>query len=193
MVGTDIIDIEETKRTTHWQRPRFLEKLFTPQERRYIEDSNDAFSLVWQLWSMKESAYKLYTQLYPSRFYNPKQFECKLNASHGNIVYKTFECIVKTKKTKQYILSEARLNHHKISSKIITFENKNHKTQSESTRVMLIKQISKQFGYTSNVSVKTSKFGMPSVYHNSEPLQLSVAISHHGHYGTFAISELKLC
>ena len=32
MVGNDIVDLAEAKKASNWQRPRFLEKLFTPNE-----------------------------------------------------------------------------------------------------------------------------------------------------------------
>jgi len=77
MIGNDIVDIAEARQRSNWQRPRFLDKLFTLQEQQLIQNSDNSFLMVWRLWSMKESAYKLYTQLHPSRFYNPKQFECR--------------------------------------------------------------------------------------------------------------------
>ena len=63
MIGTDIIDIVEAKKTSNWERPRFLEKLFTSNEQQLIHNSENKFVMVWRLWSMKEAAYKLYIQL----------------------------------------------------------------------------------------------------------------------------------
>ena len=63
MLGNDIIDINETRRTTNWERPRFIEKIFTFKEQRMITKSADPFTTVWHLWSMKESAYKVFINL----------------------------------------------------------------------------------------------------------------------------------
>ena len=85
MIGNDIVDIEEAKRMSNWQRPRFLEKIFTDKEQYLIKSSENPFILVWRFWSMKEAAYKLYTQLKPSRFYRPKSFECDIDKTHTTV------------------------------------------------------------------------------------------------------------
>ena len=106
MVGNDVVDLEEAKRTSNWERPRYLEKLFTSKEQQLIHNATNSFSMVWRLWSMKEAAYKLYTQLNPSRFYNPKGFECDISDLNGIVKFKDFECNVKTQIASKYILSE---------------------------------------------------------------------------------------
>ena len=93
MVGNDIIDIQEAQKKSNWQRPRFLEKLFTIKEQQLIQNSEHSFLMVWRLWSMKEAAYKLYTQLHPSRFYKPKSFECEMNDLNGTVIFQEFKCL----------------------------------------------------------------------------------------------------
>jgi len=68
MVGNDIIDLGETRRSTNWERPGFVQKIFTPKEQGFINASADPFSIVWRLWSMKESAYKVFLQTGVDRF-----------------------------------------------------------------------------------------------------------------------------
>ena len=45
---------------------RYLDKLFTKEEQEYIITATNPSIMVWALWSMKEAAYKLYTQLHPT-------------------------------------------------------------------------------------------------------------------------------
>jgi len=191
MIGTDIIDIAETKKMSNWKRPRFLETLFTLNEQELIQNSENKFTLVWRLWSMKEAAYKLYTQIYPSRFYNPKHFQCKINDMCSKVTYKDFECFVNSKITPQYIISEARLVHTEMISKCIKLPYNSYKIQSQNTKEALLVFVSEEFKVLkSKLKIVKSEFGIPSIYHNYKKLNVGISISHHGHYGSFAISSV---
>ena len=188
MIGTDIIDIIETKKNSNWERPRFLEKLFTLNEQQLIHRSENKFIMVWRLWSMKEAAYKLYTQLNPARFYNPKQFVCDINGDALNVRYKAFKCYINTKITEAYILSEASLLPRNIVSKTFKLISKDYKNQSKTTIEALISSVSKQYNIEiSQLNISKSELGIPSIYNNSKKLNVGVSISHHGNHGSYAI------
>ncbi|MEM9680031.1 MAG: 4'-phosphopantetheinyl transferase superfamily protein, partial [Bacteroidota bacterium] len=99
MVGNDIIDVSLAMKASHWRRDRFLEKLFTPKEQSYIFQSEHQEAMLWQLWSMKESAYKLYMQKGGSRFYNPKRIECQMEMSNTTASIEEFNCKLRTTHT----------------------------------------------------------------------------------------------
>lgn len=186
MVGNDIVDIREAKRCSNWQRPRFLEKLFTSEEQQLIHDSPSSFLMVWGLWTMKESAYKLYTQTSPSRFYSPRAFQCTFEHSKAMVSYQDFHCNVKTTIASQYILSEARLNRDKMTSDVILFQDKNPKTQSELLKLRLLEMVSKLYSADRpNLNVKKCKFGIPKVIYDSE--EIHVSMTHHGNFGAIAL------
>lgn len=186
MVGNDIVDLKEAKRASNWQRPRFLDKLFSSREQQLIRSSEDSFLMVWRLWSMKEAAYKLYTQQNPSRFYNPKGFKCFFQNENGIVKFKDFKCIVKTQITSKYMLSEARFLDSEMTSKVIEFKDENSKIQSKILKDALLNELSKtdQLSKT-DFKFQKSEFGIPTVLFNSEKTQLS--LSHHGCFGAYAI------
>ena len=189
MVGNDIVDIVEAKKQSNWQRPGFLDKIFTAKEQQYILDATNPFIMVWRLWSMKEAAYKLYTQLYPSRFYNPKGFKCSVNTLKGKVKYKDFECYVNTKITLLYILSEAHLDKTEMVSEAVIFNKNDYKTLSKITKERLLNTISDQYTIPkAQLRISKSEFGIPSVYVNLEELNIGISISHHGNYGAFCHS-----
>ena len=186
MVGNDIVDLREANRTSNWQRPRYLEKLFTFREQQLIHNATNSFSMVWRLWSMKESAYKLYTQLNPSRFYNPKGFECDISNFNGIVKFKDFECNVKTQITSRYIISEARFIDSEMTSKIIELKGKRPKSHSNILKEALLIQLSKLHQLSKeNFKFQKSELNIPVVICNSVKIQVS--ISHHGCFGTYAI------
>lgn len=192
MIGIDIIDIAEAKKASDWKRPRFLEKLFTLREQKLIHDSEHPFIMVWRLWSMKEAAYKLYTQIiHPERFYNPKQFQCDINATSLKVTYKAFQCFISTKITEEYILSEASLLPSKMVSNAFKLAYKDYKSQSKMTTEALMSSVSNQYNLVkSNLKISKSEFGIPSIYYNSEKLNISMSLSHHGHFGSYATVSL---
>ena len=183
MVGNDIVDIAQAKKDSNWQRPRFLDKIFTINEQCIIHSSNDKTEMVWRLWSIKEAAYKLYVQQNPSRFYNPKKFECFIeNTSTWKVNYYDFTCHVSTQITTDYIISEARLSPYKTLSEVVVFKDKNLKIQGQILREKLSERVSEK----QNISVKDIKFqksdyGIPTLRFNSKTV--NVSLTYHGRFG----------
>ena len=71
MVGNDIDDLNLASKESNWQRKGFLEKQFTKKEQREILAAENPFLKVWLFWSMKEAAYKCYTQNFEKRLITP--------------------------------------------------------------------------------------------------------------------------
>ena len=191
MLGNDIVDIEEAHRASNWRRPRLLDKLFTPKEQKLISHSENSFLMVWQLWSMKEAAYKLYTQLCPSRFYNPKNFKCNIEAASKSVSYNTFYCYVETKMTSDYILSEAHLNQSKMVSEVLMFNSKNVKDQSTILKTQLLKKLSIWHSNENSIfSIVKDEYGIPKV--KPDLNTFTISLSHHGKYGAYAVQKRAL-
>lgn len=106
MIGNDIVDLALAKVESNWQRKGFLDKIFTTQEQLVIFNSDNPESMVWNLWSRKESAYKIFNRQTGIRAFNPIQFENfeiekNIGSVHAfNVVYFT-----KTEITTEYIHS----------------------------------------------------------------------------------------
>ncbi|NRB59648.1 MAG: 4-phosphopantetheinyl transferase family protein [Winogradskyella sp.] len=186
MLGNDIVDVELANIQSNWRRPRYLDKLFTTEEHNYIKSSSNASTMVWTLWSMKEAAYKLYTQLRPSRFYNPKSFVCHLK-DHNEVIYKDFHCYVNTEITSNYILSEASFECSEISSKIIQFEIHVSQNQSEFLQEQLFKVLNDVLQIDKKGFIfQKDCFGIPKVTFDNK--EINVSLSHHGRFGAIAYS-----
>lgn len=187
MVGNDIVDIAEAEKASNWQRPRFLGKLFSYSEQQLIQNDDNPTLMVWRLWSMKEAAYKLFTQAHPSRFYNPKSFQCEVKGHTGEVRYHSFQCYVQTKITTEYIISEARLQPGVFSSKVVVFESKNQKEQSRLLKQELLNHIRISTKKISELQLVYNEFGIPVVKINTELKNIS--LTHHGRFGGFALSD----
>jgi len=86
MIGNDIVDLDAASIQPNRRRKRFLDKVFTDEEQSLIFHSKGGFKMAWLLWSMKESAYKIYVQQHSKRFFAPKIIQCKLFNKEEGIV-----------------------------------------------------------------------------------------------------------
>lgn len=76
MIGNDVIDLALARKESNWKRKGFLNKIFTSNEQLLISKSQNPEIAVWNLWSRKEAAYKIYNRQTQIRSYIPLQLEC---------------------------------------------------------------------------------------------------------------------
>ncbi|WP_285008942.1 4'-phosphopantetheinyl transferase family protein [Pedobacter faecalis] len=77
MIGNDIVDLRKAEKESNWRRPGYLEKLFTPEEQAMIQSAALPDQMVWLLWSMKESAYKIMSRRRNLRSFAPRKLVCR--------------------------------------------------------------------------------------------------------------------
>ena len=82
MIGNDIVDLQLAKMQSNWQRPRFIEKIFTTSEQDIIQQSENPELEIWILWTMKEAAYKAYNRETGIRGFFPWKLECSVAEFH---------------------------------------------------------------------------------------------------------------
>ncbi|SDX82789.1 4'-phosphopantetheinyl transferase family protein [Flavobacterium degerlachei] len=108
MIGNDIVDLALAKKESNWQRPGFLEKIFTNKEQLLILNAENPEIMVWNLWSRKEAAYKIYNRQTGIRAYIPLQLECNYEtASSGSVCCKGNIYYTKTEVSKDKISTVA--------------------------------------------------------------------------------------
>ncbi len=76
MIGNDIVDLALAKKESNWKRKGFLDKIFTKKEQLMISKAKNQEVMVWNLWSRKEAAYKIFNRQTQIRAYIPLQLEC---------------------------------------------------------------------------------------------------------------------
>ncbi len=89
MIGNDIVDLALAKKESNWKRARYLDKIFTVHEQNLIHLAENQDVIIWNLWSRKEAAYKIFNRQTRIRAFNPTQFECiYTNENCGQVQYK---------------------------------------------------------------------------------------------------------
>lgn len=186
-IGNDIVDLNFAARESNWQRRGFLEKVFTYEEQNAIHNSNKPFELVWRLWSMKESAYKLYVQVKNERFFNPKSLVCSiLSDSQGTVKIGTHVYQTNTEYDKRCILTTAFID--KSTTFISERFNLNISTQSEQTHSILLQFVAqKEQLEPKHLTIQKTAINTPQLHYKNEPLSYGVSLTHHGIWGAFSI------
>ena len=192
MVGNDIVDLKQAALESHWQRKGFINKVFTDQEIGYIKKEKHPSFMVWKLWSMKESAYKINVQQYNHRFFNPKKMACRLlDAGQGVVTinkdkYRTHSIV-----NDRFVYSIATLNNScNIESEYFEFNNSSYRVQSRTGHSKLIQAISKKLHVKNDViKIKKSILGVPKLYKNDNALSIGCSLTNHGNYGAYVFSS----
>ena len=159
MIGNDIVDLAFAQKESHWKRKGFLDKIFTRNEQFLILNTKNPATMVWNLWSRKEAAYKIYNRQTQIRGYFPLQIECfdldSVDAfTFGKVVMKDRIYYTKTEMNSEFVYTIAVENVHCFDT-IKTLENRN------------------------NIQ-KTN--GIPEYFEANNGSEKPVSISHHGRF-----------
>ncbi len=74
-IGNDVVDLGEPGVAGKERDRRFMERVFTPEERRRILDAAQPTLALWQTWSAKETAYKIASKLREGTLFAHRRFE----------------------------------------------------------------------------------------------------------------------
>ncbi|WP_264564174.1 4'-phosphopantetheinyl transferase superfamily protein [Flavobacterium sp. N3904] len=108
MIGNDIVDLDLAKRASNWKRKGFLDKIFTSNEQELILSSTIPDTLVWNLWTRKEAAYKIYNRQMGIRGFFPLRMECHYtDQNYGTVSINDFIFYTKTEITNDYLYTVA--------------------------------------------------------------------------------------
>lgn len=160
MIGNDIVDLALARKESNWKRLGYLDKIFTAYEKHLIQRAENPEIMVWNLWSRKEAAYKIYNRQTGIKAFMPLQLACSYKSSSSGLVvckgntYHTQTTILNDKIHTVAVLQEEYFN--KIS--LISPEKNIQKVN-----------------------------GIPFLAENHNNLLRPVSISHHGRYSACVI------
>ncbi len=159
MIGNDIVDLALARKESNWKRRGFLDKLFTLKEQIMISKSSNPETTVWNLWSRKEAAYKIYNRKTQIRAFIPLQLECfdiekKDSFLYGKVICYDTIYFTKTEITSEYIETNAVLN------------------PSDFIKIKIIN--------SSETIIKTN--GIPDYFDSENKLGKPISKSHHGRF-----------
>ena len=201
MVGNDIVDLSLASRNA-WKQERFLDKVLLSSEKELVKNSSDPGTLLWLLWSMKESAYKLNFRTDLKRSMNPIRFTCSFDTeielgfdcetgsrvegrvSVGQKVYRTDSIIRKgyVHTTALPVRQSQMVSVGQISA-----------DDPDKVRHNTINELIQAFAITSGLKYETLKFtkdknGIPLLTDADRSFCKACSISHDGRFGAYAFA-----
>lgn len=196
MIGNDVVDLKQASinspknfKGLRWKR--FLDKVFTEKEQKFIMNSKNQFEIVWLLWSMKEAAYKIHMRQYAKRTFNPKQLKCEVyykrrgKVSIDNQLYYTTSQI-----NEDYIYTTATSEKNTTPiSRCLRLENSAYENQYKVARNEVLLKFSELKNKPINsLEIVKDKAGIPCLFINGKKQKDSLSITHHGAYCGFALN-----
>mgnify|MGYP003577735627 CR=1 FL=1 len=115
MIGNDIVDLKQADQDSNWNRKGYLDKIFTEEEQFLISSNMNPSLIVWLLWSMKESAYKIHSRATKLRTFAPTKLRCNNLIIHdytatGNVLHEDDVYVTSSVITSEYIHTIAALS-----------------------------------------------------------------------------------
>lgn len=86
-IGNDVVDLGEPGACGKERDRRFLERVFTAEERRHILDAAAPTVALWKAWSAKETAYKIASKLRERVVFAHQRFEVEPGPAGGARVW----------------------------------------------------------------------------------------------------------
>ena len=175
MLGNDIVDLNLAKIQSNWRRKNYLSKIFTEDEQQLILSAENPDVLVWVLWSMKESAYKIFNRKTNERLFNPLAFKCIIlvlnnKVAKGLVKYNTLKILTRSELKPGFI--------HTIATDGILFSKK-IKIWSNQYHLNYPAIFNEQI---TDYHIYKNIHNLPEVKNFHNNLLHDVSVSHHGNY-----------
>lgn len=182
MVGNDIVDRLKAAKESNWKRPGYLNKLFSVEEQEVILHAGDPDLLLWLMWTMKESAYKIINRSTGSRNYDPLSFIClhlhlTATTASGEVNYQDKTLYTSSVISADFIHSIAVPSASYLPTIYVYYQAYTESYLADFNNAFNAYKLSK------------STRGLPELAETCTGKQLPVSISHHGRYLAIAYSD----
>ena len=199
MIGNDIVDLACAHRTSHWQRPRFLDKLFTTGEQALIRAAADPEQLVWLLWSCKESVYKIVHRQTGHRFYAPRKLVCdQLTAqsatqpARARVTYQgqSFACQSEVGPDFIHTVAFSTATDTGFATRTFYLPEPTPSWQRQLIRAGLREDYQGAGDFpTAELEIRKNEQGIPLLFLAGVSQAATLSISHHGCYAAYALTR----
>ncbi|WP_378174168.1 4'-phosphopantetheinyl transferase superfamily protein [Aquimarina sp. SS2-1] len=180
MIGNDIVDLKLAAIQSNWRRRGWLDKIFEQSEQDRIKKVQDPELMVWQLWSMKEAAYKAHQRRYSlSRKYNPKDFVCTDTCVY--IQDTAYQTVSERTDNFVYTIAYSIADNTNFISKVYNQRDNQYKTILQH----YIADIKGIHPYA--VKLEKNENGIPGIKIFDESTDIIFSLTSHGSFSAFAI------
>jgi phosphopantetheinyl transferase (holo-ACP synthase) len=185
LLGNDVVDRFQASLESNWKRKGYLDKLFSFEEQQLILNAPDQELLLWILWSMKESVYKIINRSTGIREYAPMRFNCTSLlvtnfAAIGEVLYQGSAFKTRSDIQPGLIHTLAVPAEHNFTAIRVHQQHHTENYLSDFNQAQLL------------FSLRKNAKGLPELMQLSSQQNHPVSISHHGRFLAIAYSGFPL-
>lgn len=140
---------------------------------------------------MKESAYKLFIQTGQNRFFNPLRLKCEISSQEEGVVnIEDLQIYTRSKYHPKFIFTRAISSYYGDETEDHVFHLSKTDThfQSKSTHRQILKCIAQKSNlHIHRLNIIKTDQNIPEVFYDGQRLDVSVSLTHHGHYGAYSM------
>ena len=195
MIAHDIVFLEKAVTSYKHLNPRWISKVFTEAEKKYIFRASRPALACWTLWAIKESVYKLELKMGCQRRFAPKKILANefvdnfQNVSPGEMQLQFQNVRLRIRITTNFILCLAFFPSTLYSWKIGFRPLLSKKEQSVYARQELKNHLKYTFGWGENdVSFYKDEKGIPLCRNLSTESTINLSFSHDGPFFSYAFT-----
>jgi phosphopantetheinyl transferase (holo-ACP synthase) len=185
MVGNDVVDLEDEETAPYATHPRFDERVFAPEELRFLASSGASDRLRWILWAAKESAFKVARKLDPRAIFSPRRLIVRLGTDGRGAVRvgeRAFSLFVACDgEACHAVASSGRAAVTSAIRRLAPWESARLRV-----RRLAIAIVARELGARPADVTIVKEHGIPKVRVRDRPAPLDVSLSHHGRFVAFA-------
>lgn len=195
MLGNDLIDLRLSDNQGKVQQPRLLQKICTPSELYYIQQQKDPHRALWQVWSCKESAYKVAIKRNYQPCYRPLEL-CVLPHNEQIAIVQTPIGVIHTRTlfTDQYLHTIATPHTAQIDQiqhRIWELPATNEQYSPEVLHQYYLAFVGEQLQLPiASLQIRKNVLHIPQVYCQEKVLPCDISISHDGNFIAVALLQL---
>ncbi|MBE7437975.1 MAG: 4'-phosphopantetheinyl transferase superfamily protein [Spirochaetales bacterium] len=177
--GNDVVDLRACRDTF---RPRFVERVFAPEEQEQLRLAVDATVLGWLFWAAKEAAYKVLSRLDRGLPFRWKLFVARIAEPEiplpawlkGQLIHPAGSLNLEMELTAEYV--HVRAGQKEVPPGRVALLPPG-KDESVAVREMALEIFAGRYGMSGRIEKRD---GLPVIY--SGDLCVPVSLSHHGRF-----------
>lgn len=203
MLGNDVVDLQDPDSRPESFRPRFDERVFSPDEQRAIAHDANPLARRWAHWAAKEAAYKLARQIDSTFIFSPgrliasyapvearvrgrleRRGHLLLGQSHARNEVAPLRIALRSFETRERIHVVAVPETADWGAVDFAVERlaADEKDSSAAVRTMAIAEIGRRLGVTLDRLSIGRRGRIPTVLLDGSVTSLSLSLSHHGNW-----------
>jgi phosphopantetheine--protein transferase-like protein len=182
-VGNDVVHITHPSNLSRTLTSRFLNKVCTPKEQRFVLEADSPVQSMWHLWSMKESAFKVLMKMKEASYFLPNQIEIQSPiAGIQEISEVTFKAkTIFSKMESGWITSVASNDLSGLERVIVQTQQSGCEDESIGVRELLFELLDGLNLPKEKLAVNKDDLGIPYLYQNRKRTPIDISLSHdHG-------------